>query len=304
MLFANVHLQCTGTRRMPPAGENLGGLLLGECSAVIDLDKERGSPMSLIEMFLFAISLNVPAWVLVIALVACAVVLCGWMSEHKNLKVDLAIQEHIHLYSQEVHAEEAEQAETQRKAYQETISVLQAQLARLEHVMWGRDGVREDTQFTQETENLTQQDEARDGALTVWYEITHVRLKQEALGGWDAVVAYAFESSPRFLMGFYQESLKKYEDEYATAMQLLADEGECAQREAIEHIIISMKHWGFWRALNVAMNRERDVHLVRAAYVQFLRDVEWKVPHCLQELKQVMDTSFDDQFARPQKLFS
>ncbi|HEU5375890.1 MAG TPA: hypothetical protein VFV38_10655 [Ktedonobacteraceae bacterium] len=172
------------------------------------------------------------------------------------------------------------------------------------------DLVAEATQFTMEVEGLEREHEVLDGALTVFYEATCARIKQLTLGAWDSVIAYAFESSPCLLMAFYQESQRKSEDEYAEAMQILADERECGQCKAVEHMSTALRHWGFRRALGVVMTPVRDAEIVRGAYDQFLRDVEAKIPQSLQELKQVMDDPyafFDDEteeFANFPKLFS
>jgi hypothetical protein len=147
------------------------------------------------------------------------------------------------------------------------------------------DPVKEAAQFTLEVEYLERQHEALDGALTRSYETTALTLKQAALGAWDDVIAYAFESSASFLAPYYQESLIKEEAEYAQAMTLLADEGKCAQYKAVEHMSIAIKHWGFWRALHVVIYENRSPNLVREAYDEFLLDVEAKIPCCLQELK-------------------
>lgn len=168
------------------------------------------------------------------------------------------------------------------------------------------DLVKEVAQFTLEVQALERQHEALDGALTVAYEETHQRIKQTVLGAWDSVMAYAFESSPCVLMAYSQESQTKYEDEYVQALQILGNEGECAQHKAVEHLSTSMKHWGFWRALNVVMSEVCDAKFVAGAYGQFLLDVEVKIPHCLQELKQVMENpfAFDDEFISFHPLFS
>lgn len=172
------------------------------------------------------------------------------------------------------------------------------------------DLVAEAAQFTMEVEGLEREHEVLDGALTVFYSATCARIKQQTLSAWDSVIAYAFESSPCFLMAFYQESLTKSEDEYVRAMRILADERECGQCKAVEHMSIAMQHWGFRRVLGVVINPVRDVEIVRGAYDQFLRDVEAKIPQSLQELKRVMDDPFaffDDEteeFANFPKLFS
>lgn len=168
--------------------------------------------------------------------------------------------------------------------------------------------VAEAAQFTREVEGLERKHKVLDGALTVFYEATCAHIKQQTLGAWDSVITYAFESSPCFLMAFYQESLKKSEDAYAQAMQVLANERECGQCKAAEHMSRALMHWGFRRALGVVINPVRDAELVRGAYDQFLRDVEAKIPQSLQELKQVMDDQFaffdEEEFANFPKLFS
>lgn len=165
------------------------------------------------------------------------------------------------------------------------------------------DLVKEAAQFTLEVEGLERDHEALDGALTVSYETTSSKLKQVALGAWDFVIAYAFETSPAFLVPYYQESLVREENEYAQAMEFLADKGECGQCKAVEHVSIAIKHWGFWRALHVVMYEKQSV---KEAYDEFLLDVEAKIPSCLQELKRVMDDPFalDEEFASRPKLFS
>jgi hypothetical protein len=227
------------------------------------------------------------------------------ISRLENLKARLLLLEQILQRAHDVETRSSSYSSIPVQSHQDLFNLVVVLRDWLERKLTSKtaDLVKEAAQFTLEVEDLERQHEALDGALTVSYETTSSILKQVALGAWDFVIAYAFETSPAFLVPYYQESLHREENEFAQAMAFLAERGECGQCKAVEHMSIAIKHWGFWRALHVVMYEKQSV---KEAYDEFLLDVEAKIPSCLEELKRVMDDPFalDEEFASMPKLFS
>jgi hypothetical protein len=225
------------------------------------------------------------------------------ISRLENLKARLLLLEQILQRAHDVETRSSSYSSIPVQSHQDLFNLVVVLRDWLERKLTSKtaDLVKEAAQFTLEVEDLERQHEALDGALTVSYETTSSILKQVALGAWDFVIAY--ETSPAFLVPYYQESLHREENEFAQAMAFLAERGECGQCKAVEHMSIAIKHWGFWRALHVVMYEKQSV---KEAYDEFLLDVEAKIPSCLEELKRVMDDPFalDEEFASMPKLFS
>ncbi len=227
------------------------------------------------------------------------------ISRLENLKARLLLLEQVLQRAHGVETRSSSYSSTPVQSHQDLFNLVVVVRDWLERKLTSKtaDLVEEAAQFTLEVEHLESLHEKLDGALTVAYETTTSELKQVALGAWDFVIAYAFETSPAFLAPYYQESLVREENEYAQAMAFLAETGECGQCKAVEHMSIAIKHWGFWRALYVVIYEKQSV---KEAYDEFLLDVEAKIPSCLQELRRVMDDPFalDEEFASMPKLFS